>query len=407
MKSTYHTPDEREQQGAGMIYLTAFCFAVVPVSITTSGVLVSTLYQNNCISIRIFGRKICELSRWTRPCHLHFWPCAARPTTCQGISLLLDWVNVSSPYGNPFENVHWCCKLVQIRVACFVVASWVFLFSRSCSHTELMICCLFSVADRATLWAGCRLERVRLWLKLARSTVFDVLVELCMTRSTVQMWRWHRCAVAFRTVLDCAMFGHWIINITAQPLATFGLWDDCSTCRLRFTLDFDVLILVSPLSVNTRYKSTPKRYPATTYVCMVACCVGCTTMNDIWTCAFTNLRERHSGILQHQRQTFRRWYKVIQSQHKSDRMSRSPLWPKCTQCMAHEFQCKQMSSVENKTENQLYIQSKEHKTKRRKWTERSRNHCIKWSKTKKTCAKSVYKGKQNIGPRKTLFHKVG
>ena len=38
------------------------------------------------------------------------------------------------------------------------------------------------------------------------------------------------------------------------------------------------------------YKSTPKSCPATTYVCMVACCVGCTTRNDIWTCAFPNLR---------------------------------------------------------------------------------------------------------------------
>ena len=33
------------------------------------------------------------------------------------------------------------------------------------------------------------------------------------------------------------------------------------------------------------------------YVCIFACCVGCTTRNDICTCAFPNLRERHSGIM--------------------------------------------------------------------------------------------------------------
>ena len=65
---------------------------------------------------------------------------------------------------------------------CFVVASWVFLSSRSCSHIELMICSLFSVDDRATFWAGCGLERVSLWRMQALSTVRDVLVELFMTR---------------------------------------------------------------------------------------------------------------------------------------------------------------------------------------------------------------------------------
>ena len=61
---------------------------------------------------------------------------------------------------------------------CFFVASWVSLFPRSCSHIELMICYLFSVADTTTLWTGCGLELVSLWHMLAHSTVRDVLVEL-------------------------------------------------------------------------------------------------------------------------------------------------------------------------------------------------------------------------------------
>ena len=42
-------------------------------------------------------------------------------------------------------------------------------------------------------------------------------------------------------------------------------------------------------------------------ICMVACCVGCTTRNDM----LPNLRERHFGILQHQRQTFRQGSKLF------------------------------------------------------------------------------------------------
>ena len=61
---------------------------------------------------------------------------------------------------------------------CFIVASWVFPFSRSCSQIVPMICCLFSVTVRTTLWAGSGVEGVSLCRLLAGCTVRDVLVEL-------------------------------------------------------------------------------------------------------------------------------------------------------------------------------------------------------------------------------------
>ena len=116
-------------------------------------------------------------------------------------------------------------------------------------------------------------------------------------------------------------------SCVTQLLECFHQWTDdlnmgkgTDTIYLDFSKAFDSKPLTSPIQTTplrhkrqttfmveiVSYKSMSKSCPATTYVCMVACCVRCTTRNDIWTCAFPNFRERHSGILQHQCQTFRR-----------------------------------------------------------------------------------------------------
>ena len=61
---------------------------------------------------------------------------------------------------------------------CFIVASWIFPFSGSCSQIVPMRCCLFTVTVRTTLWNGSGVEGVSLCRLLAGGTVRDVLVEL-------------------------------------------------------------------------------------------------------------------------------------------------------------------------------------------------------------------------------------
>ena len=79
------------------------------------------------------------------------------------ITLLVDRVKVSSLHNNPFEGF--------TGVKAGPVTS-------SISHILMMVCCLFSVADRARLCAGCGLEPMSLWRLLACSTVRNVLVVL-------------------------------------------------------------------------------------------------------------------------------------------------------------------------------------------------------------------------------------
>ena len=102
---------------------------------------------------------------------IQFAPCAAASTTSLWIvsryrlSMTIPLKMLTGVEAGPVSSNR-----------CFVVASWIFLFSRSCSHNVMMVCSLFSVADKAALWAGCGLERITLWLTY--STVRDVLVEL-------------------------------------------------------------------------------------------------------------------------------------------------------------------------------------------------------------------------------------
>ena len=82
---------------------------------------------------------------------IHFAFCAAATTTCRGmITSTSMWI------------VSWYLLPVTIPLTIstdveagtvtsslyFVDASWVFLSSRRCSHIVIMVCCLFSVADR-------------------------------------------------------------------------------------------------------------------------------------------------------------------------------------------------------------------------------------------------------------------
>ena len=55
------------------------------------------------------------------------------------------------------------------------------------SHIAMMVCSLFSVADRATLWAGCGFECISLCHLLAMSTVRDVLVDLALYMTRANM----------------------------------------------------------------------------------------------------------------------------------------------------------------------------------------------------------------------------
>ena len=98
----------------------------------------------------------------------------------------------------------------------------------------LVVCCLFSVADRATFLAGCGLEGVSLWRLLACSTVPAVLVELFMTCSIGKITTSTPLCSSFRTVLQ---------NVGR-------IREDCS-CSFRFILDLDFVIPMSPLSLNT------------------------------------------------------------------------------------------------------------------------------------------------------------
>ena len=98
---------------------------------------------------------------------IQFAPCAAASTTSLWIvsryrlSMTIPLKMLTGVEAGPVTSIR-----------CFVVASWIFLFSRSCSHNVS----LFSVADKATIWAGCGLELITLWLTY--STVRDVLAEL-------------------------------------------------------------------------------------------------------------------------------------------------------------------------------------------------------------------------------------
>ena len=65
-----------------------------------------------------------------------------------------------------------------------------------------------------------------------------------------------------------------------------------------------LLLWLNTFLTNQRQKGCPSSTQCN--ACLVPCCVRCSTGNDIWTCAFPNLRERHSGVFQHQRQRFHR-----------------------------------------------------------------------------------------------------
>ena len=73
------------------------------------------------------------------------------------IYFLVDRFNVSPRHDNPFENFHWCEAGPVTCSLCIVLASWGFIPPPVVDRIVMMICCLFSVADRAILWAGCGL----------------------------------------------------------------------------------------------------------------------------------------------------------------------------------------------------------------------------------------------------------
>ena len=117
---------------------------------------------------------------------IHVEPCVAESTTCRGmITSASSWVVSRSllSMATPLKiSTGIEAGPVTSRI-CFIVASWVFPFSRSWSQIVPMICCLFSVTVRTTLWAGSGVEGVSLWHLLACCTVRDVLVELFMLYS--------------------------------------------------------------------------------------------------------------------------------------------------------------------------------------------------------------------------------
>ena len=90
---------------------------------------------------------------------------------------------VPSLYGNPLKISTGIEAGPITSRLCFIAVSWVFPFSRSCSQIVSMICCLFSVIVRTTVWAGSGVEGVSIRRLLACCTVRDVLVELFMLYS--------------------------------------------------------------------------------------------------------------------------------------------------------------------------------------------------------------------------------
>ena len=107
--------------------------------------------------------------------------CVVGSTTCRGmITSASSWVVSRSllTMATPLKISTGIEAGPVTSRLCFIYASWVFPFSRSCSQIVSMTCCLFSVTV-TTLWSGSGVEGVSL-CRLLACTVRDVLVELCM-----------------------------------------------------------------------------------------------------------------------------------------------------------------------------------------------------------------------------------
>ena len=111
---------------------------------------------------------------------IHVEPCLVASKTCRGmITAASSWVVSRSllSMATPLKISTGIEAGPVTSRLCFIVGSWVFPFSRSCSQIVSMICCLFSVTVRTKLWAGSGVEGVSL-CRLLACTVRDVPVEL-------------------------------------------------------------------------------------------------------------------------------------------------------------------------------------------------------------------------------------